>query len=672
MRKPAVDFELTLADGTSFTGHTTDEPDSFVESSGRQLVAAQVLGNQSQWASRADERRWYQTSWVKGGQWQAPLVSRANMESFQKSRNFDGSVRPGFLVPTNQLHSMTDLLGPVAISPDSKRIVFTEDDGNRTRWRYRDTSGSTNRTLSNWLNVTLGEPRAACVAGDFSWWLFDDRVCRVELAFGTTVTAGVYPSSTVGLSQVRDAEGDTVDSEPGFGASVFRAVDGRLLIWTGERFLQAVDLTATDVYERVTIFSEDGLGKDFLWDAEDAIVDGRRTNLAIDTGTGIWYVKNVWSNGLPMPRVFRLNREIDGTFTRIARGHLPTGSVALSVGVHMGSLLVLTTSDYEQLFRSGAAGAGTFRTSLWNVSPSGVPYFIGHVSGGTEPEDVACYILGADDRFVYLGGRYAVWRYNAAPPGAIERIYEDETAVGWSAGDAGVNQFFRWSGIGARRCFVGADGKWTSAENEVNETDLKPDARTSPYHYEIVGNPSDFELPHEKKHLTAIEIETEAIPADDDTEVKVWVRADGGSWVAAGTHDEGRFSTLELDETLTGRQFQYRIAYLTPDEATVDVRYDIRSVMFRATCGELVRQYRLKVAPSSLNVGGRAVRPETVYKAWNEAADDASPITFKRRTFDVYASEQRISSRVRIDKVEIPRSRVDKLAPITVVLTEVS
>ena len=159
---------------------------------------------------------------------------------------------------------------------------------------------------------------------------------------------------------------DPLPQSAGFGSNVMIASDGKVVIYTGANFYWLADAEAMDPAHRIESFDVDGLGRDFLTSASHVAIGARESRLAVSGPSGLYYAKNVTQGGLPEVFIFRLNRLEDGTFRRIPIATIPRGNVATSIHWHMGSLLLMCSSDFDQLIPSDGE---TFRTDLWQVSP---------------------------------------------------------------------------------------------------------------------------------------------------------------------------------------------------------------------------------------------------------------------------------------------------------------
>ena len=301
-------------------------------------------------------------------------------------------------------------------------------------------------------------------------------------------------------------------------------------------------------------------------------------------------------------------------YVREVMSWMSPGNVVTSAWLHEGSLVMTVTGDYDQLMVAGLSGypqADLVRTEVWDVAPNAVTSEVGSVDGSDNPVDACLWVLGSDRRFLYLGGRHSVWRYDPSKH-AVEQILNDRNAFGWQSGKPGVHQYVRWAAAGSALGFVSAGSQVTVSKNPLVGVDLKPNQRlaSTSAHYQLISNLFDFGLPHEFKYITQATIATEPIPAGDNTTIVLYVSADDGPFVEMGTHSQGQFTAMYPGRPPAGRRFQYAVVYLTPSGSSVTARYGITSVMFKAVSGEMVTSFKLRIKPQALSVGSRALDAE--------------------------------------------------------------
>lgn len=626
------------------------------------------------WQSRTDVRPFFQSDWSGGARWEKPRMVVENQDTYFTSNGLAAWTRPGFIAPLNQIVQRTP--STPALRPESRAISV---------------KGATyligsDVTVSSYDEVhTLPTDVSLDIVGTGFNGGTNGNVWATTYSPSHDSIFSLDSNGNIGYYTVGTPAGGLVTTSTlNPGSNIFITVDGRLMFYNGHITQEITDPLGTPAKSTI---NNDGLGGDALiqlaWTDSNRILHKGTPRLAVSTPSGIWYVKNVYTNGLTTPFVFRLDRRSDGTFIQESVGTLPSGNLALSCFWHLGQLVVLTVQAFAEMTNDLTQ---RHPSSIWFINKQGQGA-IGQIDGQLAPDFDAYAILGSRDRFLYFGGSETVWVYDAQN-GGIHKLVTDETGLGYAYADMTFHYgdtttgfsgegplFLRVSdSASAKLVFRGHERYNDPDTGAVGAVDV--DLVVSD-EYTLESNYFDFGLPNEDKTIVAVEIETEdmsdafaqryvvEIEVDDDFQTK----ANSSPFVL--DHRSGEFTRTSLtgETNFTGKRFRYRIKFETAGAA----KPGLRSIKFEAISGDQTRRWAFVVDGKEFrNLENVPVDPDDVFSNWDTLAVRGTPTTlidnFITRTQD---DDDRETVTVQIDQVEIVKAVPGEVAQIMVQLSEI-
>jgi hypothetical protein len=620
----------------------------------RRFVRQEVQNNllsQSQtpaMVSRGDRSQMYQTSWAGGSRWWKPLITPTDMESYFQSNHMDTWSEPGKIVPTNQVvdAANTNLHDNCVIAAGTTGAVYA--------------IGNTEDTDTGFFDVYVWTPASNAFVRDSAQNSgVDDDDEPLGMVFDPTdgyfyiiTTDDVVRFTPTG----DDEDAGWLDITATIGANIFTTPYG-LMFYDGTSIYSIAKAgpTATEEFD-------DGMGTDLLNGVTFTGSPLYRKNLrlAISTPEGIYYVKNTRQGGLPVPFVFRVDRDSAGNFIGNPIATLPAGTVALSIAHHLGSIVISASPDWQTVADNDAVEA---EITLYHIT-QGSMGALGSLLGGRDALDETPFaILGSAGPLLYIGGHKRLWIYDAIRGGL-------HTAWSWGTELANgpytaMASVLDSAGAGAM-IFLGADRiariKATQNDNPDTVTNFGDDEA----HYVLTSNFFDCGLPMETKELTKVAILREA--GDGEQEYTIQISADGAAFADALVHSTSGevYEEADLSGT-TGIKFQYRVIYQTKDTN----RNALEALLVTHTTGEIVEEIELVLDGSELlNVDNEVQDEEAFYDALVAIAGTATQINF----VDNYKEQDQLSDTATTRKMKVVAVEIHKEKPgestITVVLRE--
>lgn len=607
-------YDITL-DGTKYRlVRTVEGTRPYRKSWRRQFLQQQLLGGGHE-QSRADERSFFQTDWSQGSRWELPRYSDEQNGIYEISTNFDPVERPGYLIPSNKNSAATDtnLLSTTPLIYYNKKVLAI---GSTTA------VDATNRDVFKWTpgsDAFVQESYHSGYSGSAVWGAIGDpRNDRVFFLGGATMNVYAFDPETPANGSSILATGLT--GRP--GSNIFLHND-RLLVWDANKLYEVEDPLGTPALSAA--IANDGLGPDLLNQLDTAssnqILKEHGIRSAIPTPDGIFYFKNVLTDGQPQPWIFRIDRDAAGTDISTPITTLPAGNMAVSLGFLLGALVISTTPDWAVLLENDAANEGHVRADFYHyTSFNGLNGMGRPLDAGADESPLQ--ILGSEGDQLYIGGQKRIWVYHAAR-GGIHPVYADAGPA-----DNGVwrqmARTFNSSGEGIK-LFLGATRDLMQIKDK-NYAD--PDTVTNfgddLTFYTFESAYFDFNLPVETKQITEVELETDTLTANQ--KYYVYISVDDGAWGLIASHTSTDVGTTYITSTTyAGRKFRYKIVYETKDATNAKVR----AITFKANTGEMVPVWDLILSGDEIvNVENEVIDPESVYDALETTAQKYQSVTF--------------------------------------------
>lgn len=410
------------------------------------------------------------------------------------------------------------------------------------------------------------------------------------------------------------------------GAALVSGLElGDVLLYTGEKLvrLEYTGPTTSDI-------TDDGHGPDAL---NSITVNGlaHHPRLAVATSEGIWYVKNVLTSGSVVPWVYRVERDGAGNIISQPIATLPSGTIATSIGWHMGTPLIVVTP------MSPTGSSTVYALIAGNVG----------VVGSFPPEARVYTFLFSTGETAYFGGGDCLYEYDAVRGGMHPGLPAGaHTAAPIPSPNRPHEQFVynttSVSGVGQRG--RGAITDFGSIESL----------------------PFDFDLPFHEKSITKAFIWMNYTPSPADFTWTLEVRADAdsasgwGAWEEVGQYDPNtqKFVQTTLTTPVVGTRFQWK---LTCDNNGGTQYGEVTALGFEATINTVREVYNLRIdATEFINVEGEPQDPDEVYDAWAALGATGEPVAFKD-LFQHYEHES--DSEISDKMVKIETITIDKQDP---------
>lgn len=597
-------------------------------------------------ASRPDVAKFYQSNWKDGARWWKPLVEADEQHTYFQSNHMDLWSEPGKIVPTNQVVDIasTSINDNCVIGVGAAGAVYA--------------IGATAVDVTSQLDVYLWTPASNLFVRESNY--------NSGVALAANPMAMVYDPSDQYFYIISDDDdierfNPTTAAEnadyitSGFtsylGANIFLQ-SGNLMFYSGDR-LYTINKSTTSVTE---VFN-DGMGKDFLSDisfAGSAPLFRENLRLAISTPEGIYYVKNTRQGGQPVAWVFRVDLDEAGNWIGNPIATLPTGSVALSIISHLGSIIVSTSPNWR-----GAVVNDTNEVEivLYHVTQGSLGA-LGSILGGRQALDETPYaLLGSDGAQLFIGGHKRLWVYDAINGGL-------HTAFTWGTelanGAYVAMAFVLDSGSVSSNIFLGRDRLARVKTEQNTDPDLVTSFGDDETHYTLESNYFDLGFPMESKDLTKVSVLVDAASTASAQEWTVQISTDDGAFADVITHS-GTAQKAESSITAgthRGTLFRAKLIYQTK----LAMKRAFRALLITGSTGEQVREWDLILEGESMkNVGNAPFRPSTFVSSMRTVAakEENIVVAFAYQDKETATSINETVT-VKVQSVEILKSSADE------------
>lgn len=578
----------------------------------------------------SDPNRWatYQTSWGKGSAWWKPSLS-TEVDSYFTARTMNVWRKPGQIEPWNSLvetdltstHNWTYGCPMVPLGGTNFYAIGKTTINNAPNFDYYlwdDDTAAWSLTSYSSGNTTPGHTL-----------LYDDLLGAI---LQLTATA-IYQWNNTGHGTSLVSLGVNTNTH---GSSMFFH-NGRLMVYTGDILLEIENRTTTPV---VTTITDDGFGLDWLASHAGGMIGANR--LAVSTAEGVYYVKNVEQHSSVVPYIFRIERDSTGAWNSVPIATLPVGSVALSIGYHLGSVIVSASQEGLGINEADVNPRDAFAVTFYHVTGGNLGT-LGVPLGDDIADETPYEILLSDGPHLYIGGQKRIWVYDAVR-GGLHPWFEFDTpstdmpcrVMTKVADNTGTGAPYLHFMLADTSSFVKeyyVPGRAATALATV--TNFGDDLTT----YTLESNYFDYDTPMEDKGIVGVHILTDPITSNARWTLQLSV--DDGAFTTFATHSDtatGYLYTVFSSpaDTWTGKRFRYKLIYETK-VATYSV--PVRAIMFEAMpTVRMVESWELRIDGTEfLNVEGELLRPEDVYDKLELLAQTDRPIAF----VDYFRSERR-------------------------------
>ena len=614
-------------------------PGNFIKGTIRSLVQGQELEAGGA-VTRSDMRPVFQTSWAGGSRWENPLLQDTNIDAYFISDGFDMVSVPGDLVaiPDTVSAVATDTINdnPFALARTPALVYYFESQkANLGLILY---NGATFAALTNdFGNGASDAPVAMC---------WDPVLSTVFALFSNGRVRFITPDTAGG-----DVISVTGTLRP--GASIFMH-NGRLMVYIGAILREITDPLGTPA--QTDIFN-DGMGNDYLDGKVDNTTDPIIPKmwghtLSVASAEGVWIVKNVNQGGLPTPFIYRVDRDQSGTDIGIPVATLPPGTLALDIFMHLGSLIISTTSDVATIMYNDISDFGHAQTTFYHYSKQNGLATIGSALG-TVPDETVYKFLGADVARLWIGGFERRWVYDAVR-GGLHPIIKDNASTGGGVWGSMVR-----TSISTEDIYQFAhDGSSASGGSEVQYIPLHRDEAGNTVTHEIESPYFDGGLPAELKSIVGVTLMTDGIQANET--YTFTFSADDAAFGSSEVFDTDNATTTKknLGTPLQGFRFKYKLVEtLSADVSTPSV---VKGIIIWMVQGEFLQQWRIKLRMSdSSNINNKVVRGDAQQTSLEALSTNQSIVTFIDNYRTTAATTQvRVQSAV-IDKSSPNEGEVD-------------
>lgn len=609
-------------------------PETFVEGAVRRQAEFAYLGEEDL-KSRPDTREWLHNSWVGGAQWELPVYGRNNQDTYFESSDLSLTDRAGAVQQSAELQ-------PIGLSfgqPDVKFAAWSEDgvDGAIT---FRITTGTTWK----WFEWDAATQTFVGVAGRTSTLGATDTV----MAASAGSDGSVYMLLDTGIVAYYDP---TADTNSTFDTG--RAQYNGAAIWADRDFvwvyngdmLYSYDINDTYA-ESAAARADDDWGIDVFsraatWTGKPIIPEWSCTR-AITTSEGIFYVKNVFEGGLPVAKVWRVDRDASGSYILTPVGTLPKGEVAMNIAHHLGSLIVSTVPNYHRATKN----VDDQRVTLYHVTGKSIGA-VGSPLGGTNIDETPVWLLGTHNQMLYMGGRLRLWQYDGRV-GALHIVHEN-SATKYTDHGSGFTDMVTaelTDGVGVLFLHTSQDGSANGPYMEaLIEDSLITTADDNAF---ITSNFFDFELPMEQK--TIYEFFHDVSDLRTDSSISLYISADRGAFVLAeviDTSTTGRFPITPV----TGYKFQYKLVFAEDTDTSSPEPSRLYSIGFVAMGGEMVDVLTFTIdGNESMNLENNVQVPSDVYDLMATLRDTKEEIVVSH-TMNAHEGDAPVSQTYRVMNV---------------------
>lgn len=580
------------------------QPGTFVEGAVRRQAEIQEF-QEGQLKSRPDTREFWHTSWTGGSKWEQPRYNPQNLNTYYLANNLSFTDRAGTVRPAGD-HTFSD---SNLDNPRTPLIPWT--DGTIDGAVAIDDGGATMR-FNSWNG-------SAFVADSNT---FSD----INAMAGTVGPTGiVYVLEDNGDVTYWDTSGATVSSvSTGLtiyaGANIW--VDNEWVwIYNGDR-LYRLDIDDSYNVEEASGTVNDGDGPDILSTTQaypaNPVLPEWTQRRAVNSSEGIFYVKNVFRDGQPVAKVYRIDRDASNTYINTPLGTLPVGKVAINITNHLGSVIVSTLNNYW----TAKENSTDARVVFYHITGSSIGS-LGSPLGGDSLDETPVWFLGTVDEQLYIGGRKRIWQYDARV-GSIHPAYSNDDTLYVNNGGGWWQAAFVKDGSGSGVLFLHCSdqGPYMMLKSEDSFGNSNAEDNY------VESNWFDFNLPMEVKNVDEIFVDFDSLGAADDVTIKLL--ADNGDFQTVATITDadlvGRYTATA---NVAGHRFRYRIEFSddTPSAAPTSA---LLSIGFSATAGEMLDVLQFTINGwETINVQNDVQIPSEVYTKLSTLRSNPDPITVR-------------------------------------------
>ena len=613
-------------------------PETFVEGAVRRQAEFAYLGEEDL-KSRPDTREFLHNSWIGGAQWEKPLYGRNNANTYFESGDLSFTDRAGAVQQSAELQPLdSDLVSPtlklIAWSEDGVggAITFTTLGGNVWQWYEWDEAADAFAAVAS--RTTAHDSSDNCMAASAG----SDGKVYALMGDGTVAyydpTANTNGTFSVGRIPLN-------------GASMW--VD-RDFVWVyNSDRIYSYDIN--DSYaESAAPRADDDWGIDVFSRSADfsgtAIIPIWSCTRAITTSEGIFYVKNVFEGGLPVAKVFRVDRDASGSYINTPIGTLPKGQVAINIAHHLGSVLIATVPNFHR----AVVNADDQKVTVYHVTSKSIGA-VGSLLGGTNIDETPVWFLGTHNEMLYLGGRKRLWTYDGRV-GAFHAVHVESATkyTNHGSGFTAMATVDSTSGAGVLLMHTSQDGLAASPYFELLIEDSL--ITTSDDTAFVTSNWFDFELPMEEK--TIYEVFYDASNIRTNSTVLIQVSADGAAFSTVATVTGGvSANTIRqaVITPITGYKFQYKLVFSTDTVTSSAEPGRVYSVGFAALGGEMVDVLQFTIdGKESMNLENLVQVPSDVYDLMATLRDTKEEIVVSH-TMNAYEGDDPQSNTYRVTSV---------------------
>lgn len=579
------------------------EPGSFKEGAVRRQASFQEFDGDSL-KSNPESREFLQTSWIGGSQWEQPRYT-TKPNTYFDGQNISATDRAGALQPaTDFSYADSNLTRPSAplIAYSRNGVGGAVSIDGSTADRFYEWNGTAFVSGSNNFPSQYGYMAGTASTGD--------------LVYALTDTGTLLWWNTTGSTEGDVATGLTIYS----GAAMW-ADDEWVWIYNGDRVYR-LDIDDSYNVEEATGVVNDGFGPDvFATDADFTgapLIPKFSTPRAMSTSEGIFYVKNVYEAGLPVAKIFRIDRDASGSYILTPTATLPKGTVAMSIAHHLGSLVVSTVSN----FYTALDNTDDQRVILYHVTGGSVGA-IGSPLGGNDIDETPVWLLGSVDEQLYIGGRLRIWQYDARV-GAIHPIRYNNASKYADYGGGWWQMATVSRSAGSGRLFMHCSGNGLSAAPYLLIEEHGLFGNTNGQSNYIESNWFDFGLPAEVKSIEEVFYDFDNIRSGES--VTIEVAADNGAYQTVATASTTYPNRVASAANPAGYRFKYRVTF-TDDSSATPVT-SMLALGFTASSGEMVEFIQCTInGEESVNVENNVQVPGDVYDQMTALRINATPVT---------------------------------------------
>ena len=600
-------FDITL-DGNQFRLHRGEDVTPYKRGWQRRELDDPIVrpAIRQAMSSRGDRPVFYQTSWAGGAAWWTPLYSPGNADSYADATNFDAFSKPGTIIPRSKSAAVSTAMGinsplfSVGGHLYTVGTTKTEDSTYFDIYKYTHASNDWVRETGYSSGMTTGIIWGGIynAADGYAYMMSKTKVSRFD------------------LSSAQNNEILTVDAT--YGDNIMQTADGKIWVYDDGLLKEVSDPGGTPAF---ITRNDDGFGPDIINSMAtpaSQLVFENQLRLAVASAGGVFVVKNSFVNGKNQAILARIDRDQSGAYIRYPLSTLPEGVLCLSITVHLGSVIMATTVDWQLAMANDASKSEVPRIDFYHYTDGGGLGVIGSADR-EKPSEYVVSFLGALGHQLLLGSQSRVWVYDARNGGLHPWLDLTDASEGVFMGASVV-----LDSDGNTRLLVKEDATSSVHKlmtDDATTTTLGNDLTT----YVLTSNYIDFNRPFEDKVLTAIRVQTELLTTAQRYTIQISI--DDGAFTTRATH-EGAITFSETDVSsastpLTGKRFRYRIIYETTN-ATIQ---GFQGIELIAQGGEMVPFLELILEGGEVgSVENLVVDPEDVFDQLETSAAKQVPV----------------------------------------------